>query len=223
MGFVRAGTVPGLTSSAGRARSTAGWQTPSCTGRTRRGEAGLCSLLPPAAGPWGSHEAAQHRAGQCQGSGGLSKPQTLLCWHGAHRDAEEPTGGFRCPPKSKKSPTTRPPPILCDWGATAAGCPRAPAWPQGAPGGHLPESHQADLQGSVEVRVPLPGDRGRFGLSRQEGAHFPRWVPAGCPQAHRALPAASSTFRKALFSRAFMITGGIARAEEKEMSSVGPH
>lgn len=47
-----------------------------------------------------------------------------------------------------------------------------------APAGHLPESHQADLQGGVEVRVPLPGDGGRFGVSGREGAHS----PAGCQQ-----------------------------------------
>lgn len=50
----------------------------------------------------------------------------------------------------------------------------------------------------------------------------PQGVPAqaharGCPCAHS--PSTSSTFRKALFSRAFMITGGMAGAEGKEMSS----
>lgn len=121
--------------------------------------------------------------------------------------------------EQKKLVTRFLPPILSAWGAAAAaaGCPRV------APGGHLPESHQADLQGGTEVWVPLPGDGGRFGVSRQEGAHFPAGGQQGAPQAHPALLAASSTFRKALFSRAFMITGGIAGAEEKEMSSAGPH
>lgn len=58
--------------------------------------------------------------------------------------------------EQKKLLTRFLPPILSAWGAAAAaaGCPRV------APGGHLPESHQADLQRGVEVRVPLPGTGG---------------------------------------------------------------
>lgn len=98
--------------------------------------------------------------------------------------------------------------------------------------GDLPESHQADLQRSVQIRVPLPGTgRGcaSGGRTGQEGACFPtgrqpRGVSA-LPQARGVSPCSpsqprtTSTFRKAFFSSAFMITGGMAGAEGKEMSS----